>query len=709
MRLKRKLEIVPSMVLAATVLAGVAGVASTPSQAGELVAWTAQSGSQKYTVLFDGKVYRNRWWVESSHCPADAASGNDQNAWQFQRKATPEELKTVENPKNCDAASTAPGTGTAGGGEGNFDREHIYRAGDIVSYNGQEYKAAEKTRGIFVPGELSVWKEWVKAVPWQRGQVYKAGHYVTFKGKVYMAQWWTRGEIPTMHIGNGVNGQVWLPRPDYVELNPASVEGFQPYATYQKDDPIRYRNKIYVASRNIAVEGVSPETKNPWKVYINWTGVKAKVGESPGPWPKHFFAPYIDASLGYVPNMAEYKKNTGTDHFTLAFLVNSDSTTCSYAWGGVSSVKNGPSGLYANIKALRRAGGDVMVSIGGANNNPLAKVCTDVDELKTQYRNIVENLNLSVLDFDIEGGHVADRAAIERRSKALKMLQDEFTAEGKDVPVWITLPVLPTGLTADGVNVVRSAFAHGVKLAGVNLMTMDYGGSMGCQSMNRLREKLNNSNSDCDIDATRAVHGQIKKLAGEFHLGLSDKEIWSMLGATPMIGVNDQDLEVFFLNDAQKLRAHAENRGLGMLSMWSVARDRSAPAGQVWQVSPSHSGLPESEAGNRAFSREFARFDPENPSTPPVPESKPPVVNPTPKPPVVTPVPVGPTPVPTLPSVSVTPYKEGTAYKEGDKVSSNGAVYQCKSWPFTGWCSGDASVYGPGIGWAWNVAWTKIK
>jgi len=58
-----------------------------------------------------------------------------------------------------------------------------------------------------------------------------------------------------------------------------------------------------------------------------------------------------------------------------------------------------------------------------------------------------------------------------------------------------------------------------------------------------------------------------------------------------LIGVNDQELEVFFLEDARKLRAHAESVGLGMLSMWSVARDRAAPVSQHWQVSPSHSGL----------------------------------------------------------------------------------------------------------------------
>ncbi len=54
------------------------------------------------------------------------------------------------------------------------------------------------------------------------------------------------------------------------------------------------------------------------------------------------------------------------------------------------------------IKALREAGGDVMLSIGGANNAPLAASCKNVDDLM-HYYDIVDNPNLRVTDFDIEG------------------------------------------------------------------------------------------------------------------------------------------------------------------------------------------------------------------------------------------------------------------------------------------------------------------
>lgn len=40
-----------------------------------------------------------------------------------------------------------------------------------------------------------------------------------------------------------------------------------------------------------------------------------------------------------------------------------------------------------------------------------------------------------------------------------------------------TLPVLPAGLTADGVKLLESCVKHGVRVDVLNIMTMDYGDS----------------------------------------------------------------------------------------------------------------------------------------------------------------------------------------------------------------------------------------
>ena len=43
-------------------------------------------------------------------------------------------------------------------------------------------------------------------------------------------------------------------------------------------------------------------------------------------------------------------------------------------------------------------------------------------------------------------------------------VQAAQAAKGRDLKVTLTLPVLPTGLTADGLYVLQSAYSHGVKV-----------------------------------------------------------------------------------------------------------------------------------------------------------------------------------------------------------------------------------------------------
>lgn len=47
------------------------------------------------------------------------------------------------------------------------------------------------------------------------------------------------------------------------------------------------------------------------------------------------------------------------------------------------------------------------------------------------------------------------------------------------------------------------------------------------------------------------------------------------------------------------------------------------------------------------------------------------------------------------------------AYAGGDRVTNHGVVYECKPYPYSGWC-GIAGAYEPGVGFAWTDAWVKI-
>ncbi|WP_454668352.1 PKD domain-containing protein [Achromobacter kerstersii] len=50
-------------------------------------------------------------------------------------------------------------------------------------------------------------------------------------------------------------------------------------------------------------------------------------------------------------------------------------------------------------------------------------------------------------------------------------------------------------------------------------------------------------------------------------------------------------------------------------------------------------------------------------------------------------------------------YQVGTTYKAGDKVQNGGKTYECKLWPYEGWCSASPSHYAPGTGSHWRDAW----
>ncbi|WP_276556189.1 immunoglobulin-like domain-containing protein [Aeromonas piscicola] len=53
-------------------------------------------------------------------------------------------------------------------------------------------------------------------------------------------------------------------------------------------------------------------------------------------------------------------------------------------------------------------------------------------------------------------------------------------------------------------------------------------------------------------------------------------------------------------------------------------------------------------------------------------------------------------------------YAPNTGYQAGDRVSNTGGNYECKPWPYSGWCGGSTSHYAPGTGSAWSDAWTKL-
>ncbi|MBV1941277.1 cellulose binding domain-containing protein [Streptomyces sp. BV286] len=266
------------------------------------------------------------------------------------------------------------------------------------------------------------------------------------------------------------------------------------------------------------------------------------------------FAPYVDTSLHPAFDLLAHSAATGVKEYTLAFVT--DGGGCTPEWGGVTDL--GSDAVAARIGALRAQGGDVRVSFGGAAGSELALNCSTADALAAAYGKTVDAYGLTKLDFDVEGGALPDKAANTRRAKAIAQLQREHP----DLDVSFTLPVMPEGLTQDGVDLLADARSNGVGIDTVNIMAMDYGpaysGDMGTYAE----------------QAATATQAQIRGV-----LGLSESAAWKTVAVTPMIGVNDVTTEIFGVDDATQLVDFARTKGIGRLSMWSATRDKQCPGG----------------------------------------------------------------------------------------------------------------------------------
>ena len=284
------------------------------------------------------------------------------------------------------------------------------------------------------------------------------------------------------------------------------------------------------------------------------------------------FAPYVDTSL-YPPfSLVSTAQATGVKQFNLAFVVAGGSGGCTPEWGGVTAIGADP--VAAQIGALRAIGGDVRISFGGQAGSELAVTCTSASQLQAAYQQVISEYDVNKIDFDIEGAAVDNTAANARRDQALAALQAQDTG----LQVSFTLPVLPSGLTADGDAVLTGAVRAGVKVSAVNVMAMDYGDGAAPNPSGQL--------GTFAIDAATATDAQVASA-----LGISDDAAWAKVAVTPMIGVNDTSDEVFTVANAQQLAAFAASKHLAWLSMWSAARDTECPGGAQGFAQPTCSSI----------------------------------------------------------------------------------------------------------------------
>ena len=342
-------------------------------------------------------------------------------------------------------------------------------------------------------------------------------------------------------------------------------------------------------------------------------------------WPAHYSAPYVDVSAYPTFNLSAAAQASGNRFYTLAFILNTGNS-CTAGWGPSGSIDSGF--LQSDIANLRSMGGDVAISVGGANGSEPAPSCTSASALQAQYQKIVTNYSISHLDFDVEGGALTDTATITRRNQAIAGLE----AANPSLKVTYTLPVLPSALTQPGIDLLKNAVTNHARVDVVNMMTMDYG----------------SANSDMGGAATSAATALESQLNSIF-TGRTAAQLWAMVGITPMIGQNDSQGEIFTLANASSVLSFANSHGITELSFWSAGRDNGGCAGQSW-ASSSCSGVSQSQW---QFTTTFKSFTPGGIVTPPPP-------------------PAG--------TCTASAWSSSTAYVGGSVVSYSGDKWTAKWW-----------------------------
>lgn len=251
------------------------------------------------------------------------------------------------------------------------------------------------------------------------------------------------------------------------------------------------------------------------------------------------FSPYLllnNSSLGLIGTKSRWT--------TLAFVVGYANNKIQWDAGAVDMTN-----LKAKITAANKNGGGVIVSFGGQGAgakgtrflSELAGKYADPVKLADAYGAIATALQSTWLDFDVEGAALKDSAAIDRRNKAIALLQKKRT----DIRISFTVPTGLSGLDAPTKAMLSKAKNAGVKIDLVNIMAMYFINSKTVMST-------------ATTKATAASKPFIKSLGAK-------------VGVTSQIGVNPEN---FTTSDASKVVTALKSDGdVALLSFWSLNND----------------------------------------------------------------------------------------------------------------------------------------
>ncbi len=259
--------------------------------------------------------------------------------------------------------------------------------------------------------------------------------------------------------------------------------------------------------------------------------------------------PYAYLGWGNLPDPRTIMTATGVKWFTMAFILTNG--YCNPMWDGGRALTGGNDQTVINN--IRAAGGDVVVSFGGASGPWIESSCTTASELAGAYQKVINAYGLKAIDIDIEGSVYNNATQQQRVIDALKTVK----ANNPGLTVYVTFPSNQSGPDSSMIN---RAHASGLTVDGWTIMPFDFGGAG--QNMGNLT-----------VQATEGLKNVLK--AG---YGYTDDQAYRHAGISSMNGITDVN-ETVTLADFRTMLGYAQAHHLARFTFWSANRDRPCAGG----------------------------------------------------------------------------------------------------------------------------------
>lgn len=221
--------------------------------------------------------------------------------------------------------------------------------------------------------------------------------------------------------------------------------------------------------------------------------------------------------------------------------------------GRRAGLKNGTDA--AAIKAIRKAGGDVTVSFGGAGGAKLGEKCSTSTALAAAYQKVIDAYALHSIDIDLESTEFTRATVRKRVVGALKTVKKN----NPGLKVYVTFTTGTDGPGTNGTDLIRRAAAAHLTVDAWTVMPFDF----------------EQGTTDTDMPAaTESSVNALKDIVAHAY-DVSSSTAYRHTGFSAMNGTTDSTGETVTVAGFRKMLTYATKHHLARVSVWSVNRDRA--------------------------------------------------------------------------------------------------------------------------------------